>query len=577
MLTQIKNIKNKNSNKSLKIGILGFGLVGKSVANYFSKLFKNSKLNLDLEIFDKRELTDQEKLGFKQAKDISNFLNSQDIIIPSPGFDLSNYQNFKSKFKSELSLFSQNWHKKSIAVTGSLGKTSLVQAINSALEQNNIKTHVGGNIGFPLLDLLDIQKELDQTVLELSSFQLELEHKLAPSIAILTNIYPNHIDRHKTIENYIEAKASIFKYQTKNDISIMPINLASTIRKYLNTQNRSLILFLEKPIDLGPKINFNNSKDLFIKDSLSNLSSNNLSINNLSINNIADNKINYKFYLALKDKLEDIILSSNLGLNRSDIIYFVFNNMLYKYMHKNFDTNIGKFDNIIKSDIIDDSKIIKETNISFEIINTELAINNNVFENLHNTNKIILNIVLDLLKLKQPNNRLEIPPHRCELIFKNKYLEFYDDSKSTVIEATFGALDKLAELNNKEIILFLGGTSKGVDRESKLNRFENYKIKKIFCFGQEAESLAKACPKKNCAEFYKSLDDAFSSLIEYLNSDPSNSTNLDNQNLDFAAKPTGKNLCVLFSPGGASYDLFKDYQERGERFKQLVTGTFDSI
>src|SRR5690606_10576845 len=110
-----------------------------------------------------------------------------------------------------------------IAITGSAGKTtttSLMGDIAKKAAGSDQKIWVGGNIGNPLINQLDEITHNDLVILELSSFQLELMTK-SPQIAVITNITPNHLDRHGTLEAYTAAKANILKYQSINDVAIL--------------------------------------------------------------------------------------------------------------------------------------------------------------------------------------------------------------------------------------------------------------------------------------------------------------------------------------------------------------------
>ena len=110
-----------------------------------------------------------------------------------------------------------------IAITGSAGKTtttSLMGDIAKKAASSGQKIWVGGNIGNPLINQLEEITHNDLVILELSSFQLELMTK-SPHIAVITNITPNHLDRHGTLEAYTAAKANILRYQSMRDIAIL--------------------------------------------------------------------------------------------------------------------------------------------------------------------------------------------------------------------------------------------------------------------------------------------------------------------------------------------------------------------
>jgi UDP-N-acetylmuramoylalanine--D-glutamate ligase len=110
-----------------------------------------------------------------------------------------------------------------IGITGSAGKTTtttIVGRMAEAAVTGSQRSWVGGNIGLPLVEYLDEIKPEDKVTLELSSFQLE-QMTISPHIAAVLNITPNHLDRHGSMANYIEAKAHILDYQTENDIAVL--------------------------------------------------------------------------------------------------------------------------------------------------------------------------------------------------------------------------------------------------------------------------------------------------------------------------------------------------------------------
>ncbi|MCF7800303.1 hypothetical protein K9M16_04880, partial [Candidatus Babeliales bacterium] len=204
----------------MKIGILGFGVVGKSALNFLSKN------NHTIGIWDNRILSEPEinlirscftasYFNFTQ-NNIEFFLDSHEKIIVSPGINLNkivtkNLNKYfeEDKFLCELDLLADFLTIKSVAITGSLGKTTIVSLLGQLLN----KSFIAGNIGTGMLDVLSEQEKFDSIVLELSSFQLELNKKFSPDIAILSNLYPNHLDRHGNIQNYFDAKCKIFDHQ----------------------------------------------------------------------------------------------------------------------------------------------------------------------------------------------------------------------------------------------------------------------------------------------------------------------------------------------------------------------------
>ena len=142
---------------------------------------------------------------------------TQDVIFRSPGIrpDIPAFEQAKANgavITSEMEVFFHVCPCKTIAVTGSDGKTTTTTIIAKLLEAAGYHVHLGGNIGRPLLpDIESIQPD-DLAVLELSSFQL-MTMDTSADIAVVTNLAPNHLDVHKGMEEYIAAKKNIFLYQ----------------------------------------------------------------------------------------------------------------------------------------------------------------------------------------------------------------------------------------------------------------------------------------------------------------------------------------------------------------------------
>jgi UDP-N-acetylmuramoylalanine--D-glutamate ligase len=107
-----------------------------------------------------------------------------------------------------------------VGITGSAGKTTTTTLVGKMLAETGFTTWVGGNIGNPLINDLAAMQPTDRVVMELSSFQLELM-QVSPQIAGVLNITPNHLDRHKTMDAYIAAKANIVTHQRESDIAVL--------------------------------------------------------------------------------------------------------------------------------------------------------------------------------------------------------------------------------------------------------------------------------------------------------------------------------------------------------------------
>ena len=216
-----------NSIKDKTVAVIGLGISNEPLI----RLLLTE--NIDVTVCDKRSI---ENLGMKALEMINlgaklrlgedYLLNlNQDIIFRTPGvmpFDenLVKAKERCSVITSEMELFFRLCPCKTIAVTGSDGKTTTTTIISELLKEAGYKVHLGGNIGRPLLCELPLFKETDIAVVELSSFQL---HSMvcSPDVAVITNISPNHLDKHLDYNDYINAKKQIFLNQKKDSILVL--------------------------------------------------------------------------------------------------------------------------------------------------------------------------------------------------------------------------------------------------------------------------------------------------------------------------------------------------------------------
>jgi len=165
----------------------------------------------------------------------------QDLIVVSPGVpwdlpELAAARQSTVRIVPEVEAASWFLKGRLVGITGSNGKTTTTTLLGRMLEASGFGTLVGGNIGVPLISVVDGTAEDSISVVELSSFQLEAVQDFHVNVAVLLNITPNHLDRHRSFDAYIAAKASIFRNQTEKDCSIlnaddpMVMSLASAIR-----------------------------------------------------------------------------------------------------------------------------------------------------------------------------------------------------------------------------------------------------------------------------------------------------------------------------------------------------------
>ena len=151
-----------------------------------------------------------------------------DMVFRTPGMNynspvLSEMRSRGIQITSEMELFFDLCPCRIIAVTGSDGKTTTTTIISELLKAQGYRVHLGGNIGNPLMpEIYDI-KEDDFAVVELSSFQL-ISMKKSPAVAVVTNVAPNHLDVHKDMDEYIDAKRNIVSFQSTDSVAILNLD-----------------------------------------------------------------------------------------------------------------------------------------------------------------------------------------------------------------------------------------------------------------------------------------------------------------------------------------------------------------
>ena len=150
----------------------------------------------------------------------------QDLIVVSPGVPtdappLVQARALGEQVIGEIELAALFLPGPIVAITGSNGKTTTTTLTGEILTAAGLPTLVGGNIGTPAISLAEHAKPESITVLEVSSFQLETIQSFRPKIAVVLNVTPDHLDRHRTLENYVDAKARIFENQGADDFTVL--------------------------------------------------------------------------------------------------------------------------------------------------------------------------------------------------------------------------------------------------------------------------------------------------------------------------------------------------------------------
>jgi UDP-N-acetylmuramoylalanine--D-glutamate ligase len=198
-----------------KVLILGFSKSGISAGKYLAKA------GADVYITESREKNDKDDKKLAELDGIKvefgghsdEFIKGSYIAITSPGIPphseiMTRLKNENIKVISEVELAFSQTSKPFIAITGTNGKTTTT-ALTSHILSSEYKAEPCGNYGVPPCDLLE--KDVDFFVCECSSFQLEYSPAFKPQIAVFTNLTPDHVDWHKGVENYFNAKARIFR------------------------------------------------------------------------------------------------------------------------------------------------------------------------------------------------------------------------------------------------------------------------------------------------------------------------------------------------------------------------------
>uniref|UniRef100_A0A7C4VV04 UDP-N-acetylmuramoylalanine--D-glutamate ligase n=1 Tax=Fervidobacterium pennivorans TaxID=93466 RepID=A0A7C4VV04_FERPE len=207
----------------MKFALLGFGLSNKYAARYLKSLgeevfvSEGSKLSVE----DKKYL-EETGIPYEEGTNSEKILEA-DVILTSPSVPYNHPILMKAKelgkhVDTEITYFTKNldWNPTIIAVTGSVGKSTTVSMINHLISKS-ATSQLSGNIGIPIAQVLLEGKKPEYLVIEISSFQLYWAEYFKPHVAVITNIYPNHLDWHPSMEHYVESKFKITKFQDNED------------------------------------------------------------------------------------------------------------------------------------------------------------------------------------------------------------------------------------------------------------------------------------------------------------------------------------------------------------------------
>lgn len=445
-----------------KVAIIGLGVSNLPMLDYLHNL--NAKVSIfdrkDREKFEEEVISKIEKYNFNLFTGENNLenLNGFDIIFRSPSCRPDKPEILKEVERgailtSEIEMVLKLAPCKIIGVTGSDGKTTTTSLIYAILKDAGYNCFLGGNIGIPLFTEIKNMTPNDIVVLEMSSFQL-MNMEVSPNISVITNIAPNHLDIHKSYEEYIDSKKNIFRNQKENDTLVL---------------------------------NY-------------------------------DNEITKKFIKEAK----------------GNVIYF---------------SSKSKLDNGV---IFDDGliKICKDG-----IRRHVLAQKDMKLRGIHNCENACAAIaataslvsVEDQIKTIEDFSGVE---HRLELVRNINGINWYNDSIGTSPSRTIAGLNSF----NEKIVLIAGGYDKHLDYTPIAKPIVN-NVSKLILMGATADKIHDAVIKELTLE-HKSM--------------PIYHCNTLKETVELANQIAEEGEIVLFSPASASFDLFKNFAERGNKFKELV-------
>jgi UDP-N-acetylmuramoylalanine--D-glutamate ligase len=421
----------------MKIAILGFGREGKSLLRFFKKAPRYR--GAEIEILDQ-----------KQGKDYLKNLQRFDLVFRSPGvpYNLPEIQRAIKrdvKFSSATKLFFDLCPATIIGVTGTKGKGTTSTILYKILKKENRDVYLAGNIGVPAVDILPKLKKNSVVILELSSFQLQ-DLKKSPPVAVVVDTFPDHLDAHKTIKEYLDAKTNIVKYQKKSDVVF-----------YFADNDWSKKIALRSP---GKKIPLRGEP-----------------------------------FGLRKNKTMAAAVAASLHCPPETI-----------------------------------GSVIKN------------------FRGLKHRMELVRSITLK----------------SHSYVLKNVRMTFYNDSASTNPQTAAAAILSLSRhphtLNAKPypLILIAGGKDKNLDYAPLAEAIrESENVSAVVLFGENKGTIMRQVSGVRCQV----------KLVKNLNLAVSESYKIAKKLIN---SQTHQLITILFSPASASFDMFKDYADRGEQFKKIV-------
>lgn len=461
MNSKLEQYKKEIQNK--KVAVLGIGVSNIPLIKYLVNL------GVDVTAFDKNTCENLKdacaeleglQVHYSLGNDYLSNLKGFDLIFRTPGMrhdlpELVEAIANGAQLTSEMEVFLKLCPAQVFAVTGSDGKTTTTTLIHKILTERGYNCWLGGNIGTPLLSKIDEVKESDKVVLELSSFQL-MTIKDCPAVAVITNISPNHLDVHKSLQEYIDAKKNIFLNQTEKDKLIL--NYDNDITKSFVGEAKAEAVFFSRVNNLNRGVVLQNNK-----------------------------------IVVKKDQQEIEIVDAD-------------------------DIKIPGIHNI--------ENYMAATAATIDYVRPET-----------------------IAKVATTFNGVE---HRIELVRELNGIKFYNSSIDSSPSRTIAAL---STFKNK-VILIAGGKDKGIPYDS-IGQIIAEKVKCLLLIGPTASKIEEAYNS-----FVHQTDIESDVKIIHCDSYP--------EVVDIAYHEAVPGDCVILSPASTSFDMFKNFEHRGNVFKELV-------
>lgn len=292
--------------------ILGMGVEGRSSYHFLRRNFPEKKLfladkNMDL-LENNPELLEDINLEVSMGEDYLNGIQEYDLIIKTPGISFKNIDisNFEDKITNQLQLFFEFTRCFTIGITGTKGKSTTSSLIYQVLKEQGKDVFLLGNIGDPIFDNVEHIHENSIAVLELSSHALQYVKK-SPNIAILLNIYEEHLDHYTSFEEYAKAKLNITRFQKGNDQLIYNYD-NETMKQYSYRENDYAVTLQEKP---------NTKKSVYIQNR-------NIYCNNIRMMSL-DAKLKLKGMHNINNIMFVLAVCDRMSLNFDEAIHTIQN------------------------------------------------------------------------------------------------------------------------------------------------------------------------------------------------------------------------------------------------------------